>query len=81
MSAQIAIRWSAPAPHKAPSASALVALAIALVAALVVADARVAGVVPAAPSAQSPVSGIFTGTYADGLPVYRLPPVEVIARR
>jgi hypothetical protein len=35
-----------------------------------------------APAARAaPAVGVFTGEYADGLPVYRLPSVRVVARR
>jgi hypothetical protein len=29
----------------------------------------------------TPAVAIFTGSYVDGVPVYRMPPVEVTARR
>jgi hypothetical protein len=29
----------------------------------------------------APIVGTFTGRDADGLPIYRLPPIEVVARR
>ncbi len=32
-------------------------------------------------SANEEIVGIFTGTYANGLPVYRLPPINVTAHR
>lgn len=31
--------------------------------------------------AQAPMAGVFTGQFVDGVPVYRLPPVTVVAAR
>jgi hypothetical protein len=31
--------------------------------------------------APAPSLGSFTGTYEQGVPVYRLPPIEIVARR
>jgi hypothetical protein len=41
--------------------------------------ARVPGAA-GAPAATS-VAGVFTGAYLDGVPLYRLPPVAVVAKR
>jgi hypothetical protein len=32
-------------------------------------------------SAQGQMAGVFTGRYANGMPIYRLPPVTVVAGR
>jgi hypothetical protein len=32
-------------------------------------------------SVQTPIDGVFTGEFLNGVPVYRLPPISVIAHR
>ena len=81
MSAQLAIGCPQAVTRKSLSASTLTGLAIGLLVVLVFADARVREVTPAQQAARPPVVGTFTGTYADGLPIYRLPAIGVTAQR
>ncbi len=81
MSAQLSVGYPTTLSSNALSASAVAAaLAVALLAILTFADARVDVVPVSQPAASQPVTGTFTGTYQDGLPVYRLPALEVTAQ-
>ncbi|HQR10397.1 MAG TPA: hypothetical protein PLW68_03625 [Casimicrobiaceae bacterium] len=85
MSAQLTLKYL-PSPARnslsaGASAVAAIALAFVLVVGLVIADARVDGSVTPASTAPQPVIGTFAGTYQDGLPVYRLPSMEITAPR
>jgi hypothetical protein len=56
-------------------------LGTALLAALIFAsEFRISHAVTEAP-VPTLTAGEFTGTYEDGVPVYRLPPIEITARR
>jgi hypothetical protein len=56
-----------------------IAMAVVLAVGLVIADARVEGLPPSEAAASQPVIGTFAGAYQDGLPVYRLPAMEIVA--
>lgn len=84
-------------PQRAPGVAAAVAAATAVaagaavaigaaVAAVVVGLALVLTSIPESPvgasvSDPAPIVGEYTGEHVDGLPVYRLPPVDVVAGR
>jgi len=54
----------------------------AILALLVVALAGCAGGPPSGrESSRAPYAGVFTGEFVDGLPLYRLPTIEVIGAR
>jgi hypothetical protein len=56
-------------------------LATALLAALIIGgDYTTRDAAPATPSPPRAV-GVFTGNYADGVPVYRMPPVDITGSR
>ena len=81
MSAQMTIEF----PNLRPLISVAKGIAIGLVSAAVVAlvfvaDYRISHAVAESPAPMR-VVGEFTGTFVDGTPVYRLPPVQVTARR
>ena len=58
-----------------------------LMAAALIASAAVSTLRSTAPerapdaSARSPMVGVFTGEFVNGVPVYRLPPIAVVGRR
>lgn len=81
MSAQMAIEFS----HDRPLLPFVKGLAVGLASALLVAwivggDGRMSHFATAAPAPTRTVA-LFTGNYENGLPLYRLPPVEITARR
>ena len=57
-------------------AAALIATAMAASAGKSTAPLR-----PPDASAQSPMVGVFTGEFVNGVPVYRLPPIAVVGHR
>jgi hypothetical protein len=81
MSAQMTIEFPSLRP-RIPVAKGIVIslLSVAAVALAFVGDHRISHAVVESP-APTLVVGEFTGTYVDGKPVYRLPPIEVTARR
>lgn len=83
MSAQLTLEYPLSGTRNALSARTSIvmaaAMAIALVVGLVFADARVEGLPPSASTASQPVIGTFAGFDRDGLPVYRLPAMEITA--
>lgn len=73
------VRWTLAA------ATAIVAAVALLVPPLIVTTvtAPEAGVLARADrdAARSDAAGVFTGEYADGVPVYRLPPLSIVGER
>ena len=56
-------------------------LASALLAALILGGDYTASHAASTTPPPTPAVGIFTGSYVDGVPVYRMPPVEITAQR
>ena len=81
MSAQLAIEYRVACPHRELPGSGVCGFVAALLVLLVFADARFAGDVAIERAAPPQMVGKFTGTYENGMPVYRLPPLEVRAVR
>ena len=65
-------------PHVDETLGRAAALAVVLLATVVPA---VAGDCNDTPAPRAPVAGVFTGEVGPGGPVYRLPPVSVVAER
>lgn len=81
MSAQLSIGHLETPLCKAPSRSLTVGIAAALLVALILADADVSRDATTERAAPVQMAGTFTGTYVNGLPVYRLPPIQITAVR
>ena len=80
MSTQLTLRYlQAETPYALPSGSILVLVLVA-VAALILADTRLAVRATFEPPAVQ-VVGRFTGSYENGVPVYRLPAIQIAATR
>lgn len=72
--------WLARYSSNITVALAATATLLALTSSAIAAEA----VAPASSTASqsgTKMTGVFTGQYVDGMPVYRLPPIEVIAKR
>jgi hypothetical protein len=80
MSAQMTIEFSHDPPLPAFVRGIAVGLASALLVAWIVGGDRMSHFAAAAP-APTPTVALFTGAYENGVPVYRLPPIEITARR
>ena len=81
MSAQFAIGCSGGYPRYALPAGAIAGFVIVLLVALICADATVGGSIADEHAAPLQQVGQFTGTYENGLPIYRLPPMQITAVR
>ncbi len=81
MSAQLSIEYPETPLYKVPSRSLAVGIAAVLLVALIFADADVSRDATTGRAAPVQMVGTFTGTYVGGLPVYRLPPIQVTASR
>ena len=81
MSAQLSIEYPETPLYKVPGRSLAAGIAAVLLVALILADAHVSR--DATPERAAPVQmvGTFTGTYENGVPVYRFPPIQVTATR
>jgi len=77
MSRHLAVIASRMARAAAPI---LAIVALALAAPVAGADVAAAPAVHGAPHAKQDV-GVFTGTFVNGMPLYRLPPISVVAHR
>ena len=81
MSAQLAISSPNVVPFKALAKGFAVGMAIVMLIGLIVADVYPINQAANEPLAATHVVGIFTGSYENGLPVYRLPPIQVTTGR
>ena len=81
MSATLAIECPNPGSRKPRSRGIAVGLVAALLVGLVYVGVHRSGDAVALPPAPPQIVGTFTGTYENGLPVYRLPPIQVTAVR
>lgn len=77
MSRRIAVAASRMARAAAPI---LAIVAVTVAAPVAAAGATAAPAVNGAPHARQDV-GVFTGTFVNGMPLYRLPPITVVAHR
>jgi hypothetical protein len=81
MSAEMTIEFSHDQPLMPFVKGVVVGLASALLVAWIVGgDYRMSHVATATPAPTRAVA-LFTGAYENGVPVYRLPPIEITARR
>jgi len=81
MSAQMTIDIPNDRPFLPFLKGIAVGLAGALLAAFVLGANHTTSQAASIPPSPTPSVALFTGSYVDGVPVYRMPPVEITARR
>ena len=81
MSATFAIESLNPGSRKFHFGTVAVGLVAALLVGLVSVGVHQSGHAVTLPPASPQIVGTFTGTYENGLPVYRLPPIQITAVR